>query len=82
MRIIRLFLSSTFGDFLWERETLRREIIPSVNDALHSEGIVYDLIDLREGVTKGSVLEQDTARVCIAEVEEAFRSGSCPPFSS
>jgi hypothetical protein len=80
MRIIRLFVSSTFRDFLWERETLRREIIPSVNDALHSEGIVYDLIDLREGVTKGSILEQDTARVCIAEVEEAFRSGSCPAF--
>lgn len=80
MLLIRLFVSSTFQDFLWERDTLRTSIIPIVNASLKDAGVGYELIDLREGVTKWSILEQDTARVCLAEVDEAFRAGTRPAF--
>ena len=48
-RIFRLFISSTFSDFIAERETLREDVFPRLEKFGAEQGARFQAIDLRWG---------------------------------
>ena len=51
-RVIRVFLSSTFRDFLQERELLEKRVFPALNRRARERGVELVEVDLRWGVTQ------------------------------
>src|SRR5262245_10471194 len=49
--IIRLFVSSTFADFAFEREVLQRRVFPRLRALCAAQDCRFQPIDLRWGVT-------------------------------
>lgn len=80
MKSVRIFLSSTFRDFAWERETLNNHIIPVVNARLQSRGCQIDLIDLRWGVPDEAGLEHATVDICLREIRLCCGGSGRPAF--
>ena len=67
-RIFRLFLSSTFSDFIPEREALRRHVFPVLEEHCAKAGAQFQAVDLRWGITEEAQREHDTMRICLEEV--------------
>ena len=65
MQVDRIFLSSTFLDFAWEREFLNTELVPALNEELRSEGREIDLLDLRWGVSRDAGLDNHAVDICM-----------------
>jgi len=76
----RVFLSSTFADFAWEREVINTVIVPNLNDGLRALGRRLDLIDLRWGVSDEAGLDHAAVDICLTEVERCCASGAKPAF--
>ena len=51
-RIFRLFISSTFSDFMLEREALQEKVFPRLENYCAERGAKFLAIDLRWGITK------------------------------
>ncbi|MFT4894630.1 MAG: hypothetical protein ACI8QU_001433 [Devosia litorisediminis] len=80
MNVSRVFLSSTFSDFVWERETLNLEIVPEINAALAAKGRRIDLLDLRWGVSREAGLDNFAVDICLNEIRRSAVSGARPFF--
>ena len=76
----RLFISSTFSDFLTEREILNDEIYPLINDYCMKRGYDFQLVDLRWGVNQESSLRHDTVEICLNEVRRCRDLSPRPNF--
>lgn len=73
-----IFLASTFDDMQWERDHLRRVVIPDVQSRLRAKGyrVSVELIDLRWGVdttseSEAHVKQLQIMRVCLQEVRRS-----------
>lgn len=80
MQVDRIFLSSTFLDFAWEREFLNTTLVPALNEELRSEGREIDLLDLRWGVSRDAGLDNHAVDICMAEIRRSCASGARPYF--
>ena len=58
-RIFRLFISSTFSDFMLERERLQRYVFPELEEYCASKGAKFLAVDLRWGITEAAQVEHD-----------------------
>lgn len=79
-RTFRLFISSTFSDFITERNILNDEILPEINEFCQSEGYNFQLIDLRWGINNESALNQNTLAICLDEVKRCRLLSPRPNF--
>jgi hypothetical protein len=77
---IRLFLSSTFLDFIWERRVVNNELVPALKHELRELGVYFDAVDLRWGVTQASGIDQSTVSICLDEVHRCCTDGAQPAF--
>jgi len=68
-KTFRLFISSTFSDFVNERELLQKEVFPKLEIYCESKGFQFQSIDLRWGVNEEAQLDQKTLEVCLEEVK-------------
>jgi WD40 repeat protein len=66
--LIRLFISSTFHDFVFEREVLQRAVFPRLRALCAAQGCRFQPIDLRWGVSKEAGNEKRTLTICLDEV--------------
>ncbi|WP_298577254.1 AAA family ATPase [uncultured Luteimonas sp.] len=80
MHQVRVFLSSTFLDFQWERDHLNTCVLPEVNAALCERGLRIDLIDLRWGVSDEAGLDHAAVEVCLGEIERCCAGDAAPAF--
>ena len=80
MLSIRLFLSSTFLDFTWERSVINTELVPALKQELKDLGVHFDVVDLRWGVTQASGIDQSTVSICLDEVRRCCTDGARPSF--
>lgn len=79
-RTFRVFVSSTFNDFLAERQCLSEEISRVVGDYCQSKGYDLQLIDLRWGISEESALNQKTIPICLEEVRRCHFWSPKPNF--
>ncbi|MEI8093142.1 MAG: DUF4062 domain-containing protein [Spirochaetales bacterium] len=67
-KLFRVFLSSTFGDFQEERELLRREVWPRLEQLCAERGAAFHVVDLRWGIGPQVAAAQETLQVCLDEI--------------
>lgn len=80
-RIFRLFLSSTFSDFIAEREALQNEVIPQLEEYCAERGARFQAIDLRWGITEEAQENRETLQICLEEVRRCQELSPRPNFA-
>ncbi len=79
-KTFRLFVSSTFSDFLVERQILSDKVQKAISDFCQEKGYFFQLIDLRWGVNSESALMQNTLSICLEEVRRCKKLSPRPNF--
>lgn len=79
-KTFRLFISSTFSDFVDERTILNNQIFPEIDAFCQEQGYNFQLIDLRWGVNNESALNQNTIAICLDEVRRCKTLSPKPNF--
>jgi hypothetical protein len=80
-RIFRLFVSSTFSDFIAERAALQTVVFPELEEYCAKRGARFLAVDLRWGITEEAQREHDTMRICLEEVRRCQRLSPRPNFA-
>ena len=80
-RTFRLFISSTFSDFIAEREALQEHVFPELESFCANRGARFQAIDLRWGITEEAQCEHDTMRICLEEIRRSQRLSPKPNFA-
>ena len=68
-KTIKFFISSTFKDFLKERNALQNFVFPRLKKLCQKEGFGFQPVDLRWGVTPESSDDNQTMNFCLNEVK-------------
>jgi WD40 repeat protein len=80
-RVFRLFISSTFSDFVAEREALQKRVFPELEKFCAERGARFQAVDLRWGITEEAQQEHDTLRICLEEVRRCQSLSPRPNFA-
>jgi len=80
-RVFRLFVSSTFSDFIAEREALQQVVFPKLERYCAERGARFEAVDLRWGITEEAQREHDTMRICLEEVRRCQQLSPRPNFA-
>ena len=73
-QVIRVFLSSTFRDFMQERDLLVKQVFPSLRRRAQERGVEVVDVDLRWGITEEESQQGKVIGICLAEIER------CRPY--
>ncbi|MBR0281464.1 MAG: DUF4062 domain-containing protein [Oscillibacter sp.] len=71
-RAIRVFISSTFQDFEWERNLLSQEVFPRIREQCERRGFSFQWVDLRWGVSEVDGANHLTMRICLDEIDRCI----------
>ena len=74
LRIIRIFVSSTFKDMKDEREELIKRVFPRLRKICEERGVTWGAVDLRWGITDEQFADGKAVQMCLEQV------GECGPF--
>ena len=72
----RVFLSSTFRDFMQERDLLVKEIFPELRRKARQRGVDVVDVDLRWGITQEESEQGKVIPICLGEIDR------CSPILS
>jgi hypothetical protein len=78
--IFRVFVSSTFGDLIAERDALQENTFPKLRRYCQERGARFQVIDLRWGVSQEAALDQQTMRICLEELRRCQTLSPRPNF--
>lgn len=73
-RLIRVFLSSTFRDFMEERDLLVKQIFPELRRKARERGVEVVDVDLRWGITEEESRQGKVIPICLGEIDR------CRPY--
>ncbi|MCP9782127.1 tetratricopeptide repeat protein [Cyanobium sp. WKJ7-Wakatipu] len=73
-RVIRVFLSSTFRDFMEERDLLVKQVFPELRRKARARGVEVVEVDLRWGITEEESRQGKVLPICLAEINR------CRPY--
>lgn len=76
----RVFVSSTFSDLKAERNALQQDAFPRLREYCRQRGARFQAIDLRWGVSQEAALDQQTMRICSAELARCQELSPKPNF--
>lgn len=79
-KIIRVFISSTFSDFVEEREALREIVFPKLKAFCERNRATFQAVDLRWGISEDAALEHKTIDICLEEIERCKKLSPKPNF--
>lgn len=79
-RQFRVFVSSTFSDFIAERDALRERVFPRLIDLCWAYGASFQAVDLRWGVSEEAAQDQQTMRICLGEIDRCRQVTARPNF--
>ena len=71
-RTVKIFVSSTFGEFAAEREAFARRVLPELQRRASRRGVHVASIDLRWGVTRAEWTAGTAVERCLREVNSAY----------
>jgi len=78
--IFRVFVSSTFGDLIAERNALQKKTFPELRKYCQQRGARFQAIDLRWGVSQEAALDQQTMNICFQELHRCQELSPKPNF--
>lgn len=78
--VFRLFVSSTFSDFVHERNALQKHVFPVASVFATQLDFRFQAIDLRWGIRKEAAADQATLDMCLKEVDRCRRFSPPPNF--
>lgn len=78
--IIRVFVSSTFSDLVFERNALQQHVWPVLEQLCLKDGFQFHAIDLRWGVSTEAGLDHRTMRICFEELRRSHEISPEPNF--
>lgn len=73
-RVIRIFLSSTFRDFMEERDLLVKQVFPELRRKARERGVEVVDVDLRWGITEEESRQGKVIPICLGEIDR------CRPY--
>jgi nephrocystin-3 len=73
-RVVRVFLSSTFRDFMQERDLLVKQVFPELRRKARERGVEVAEVDLRWGITEEESRHGKVLPICLAEIQR------CRPY--
>ena len=76
----RLFVSSTFSDFIAERDALQTRVFPRLEKYCAERGARFQAVDLRWGITEDIQRQHDTLRICLEEIRRCQVLSPRPNF--
>ena len=79
-RTFRIFVSSTFSDFVQERNALQQGAFPQLREYCQQRGARFQAIDLRWGVSQEASLDQQTMNICTQELRRCQELSPRPNF--
>lgn len=79
-KIFRVFVSSTFSDFVAERDALQSKVYPKLAALCKAHGASFQAVDLRWGVSEQAAEDQRTMRICLGEIDRCRELTPCPNF--
>jgi NACHT domain- and WD repeat-containing protein len=79
-KTFRIFVSSTFSDFIEERNALQERVFPGLRELCRQNGCRFQAIDLRWGVREEAGLDQQTMKICLGEIERCQKITPRPNF--
>ena len=79
-RTFRIFVSSTFGDLVAERNALQERVFPKLRDLCRAYGCRFQAIDLRWGIREEAGYDQQTMKICLNEIARCQRITPRPNF--
>ncbi|MEI6604470.1 MAG: DUF4062 domain-containing protein [Verrucomicrobiota bacterium] len=68
-RLVRVFISSTFRDFMGERDELVKKIFPELRSRCKERFVEVLEVDLRWGITEEQSKQGETLRICLREID-------------
>lgn len=68
-RLVRVFISSTFRDFIQERDELVKKVFPELRRRCKERFVELLEVDLRWGITEEQSRSGETLRVCLEEID-------------
>lgn len=68
-RLVRVFISSTFRDFMGERDELVKKIFPELRRRAKERFVEILEVDLRWGITEEQSRSGETLRICLEEID-------------
>ena len=72
--VVRVFLSSTFRDFMEERDLLVKQVFPELRRKARKRGVEGVDVDLRWGITEEESEQGKVIPICLAEIDR------CKPY--
>jgi|GEM_PF-1474768 len=78
--IFRVFISSTFSDFVAERNALQEMVFPRLQEFCRKQGAHFQAIDLRWGISEEAALDQQTMNICLRELDRCQQISPRPNF--
>lgn len=79
-KLFRVFFSSTFSDFVEERNALNNNVFPRLKELCAANGARFQPIDLRWGIPDEAALEQSTMQICLKEIKQCQNITPRPNF--
>jgi len=68
-RLVRIFISSTFRDFMEERDLLVKQVFPELRRRCRSRFVELLEVDLRWGITEDQSMQGATLKICLQEID-------------
>jgi hypothetical protein len=68
-RKVGVFVSSTFEDLKAERDALQCDVFPSLSKQCGENNARFQAIDLRLGAHDEEVIDKQTMKICLIEIE-------------
>ena len=68
-RVVRIFISSTFRDFIGERDELVKKVFPELRRRSKARFVELLEVDLRWGITEEQSRRGETLRICLREID-------------
>jgi len=79
-KLFRVFFSSTFSDFVEERNALNKKVFPRLKELCAAHGARFQPIDLRWGIPDEAALQQSTMQICLEEIKRCQNLTPRPNF--
>jgi hypothetical protein len=79
-RTFRVFVSSTFEDFVEERNALQQRVFRVLTEHCRARGAQFQAIDLRWGVSEQASVDHRAIDICLGEIDRCQAISPRPNF--